>query len=137
MQWLQHLCKCITLIKQIFMKTKIIATLGPSSDSKTELIHLIQAGMDIARLNMSHGDHTTHTKLIKNIPKNQIKSPFFADFQSPIPFQKASHRISTRIPAPKSGSLKSLNIYLLYTKRRGRDLNPRYLAVYALSKRAH
>mgnify|MGYP001167785945 CR=1 FL=1 len=41
-------------------RTKIIATLGPASD-QPEIIHgLINAGVNVVRLNMSHGDHTSH-----------------------------------------------------------------------------
>ncbi len=41
-------------------KTKIICTLGPSSDSEEIIKKLILAGMDAARFNFSHGDHATH-----------------------------------------------------------------------------
>jgi pyruvate kinase len=41
-------------------KTKIIATLGPSSGSRETIARLVGAGMDVARLNFSHGDHETH-----------------------------------------------------------------------------
>ncbi|MCA9497214.1 MAG: pyruvate kinase [Nanoarchaeota archaeon] len=47
--------------------TKIIATLGPASDSKETIKKLYKAGMNIARLNFSHGDHNYFRKLIKNI----------------------------------------------------------------------
>lgn len=48
-------------------QTKIICTLGPSSDSVTEITKLAEAGMDIARLNMSHGSYKHHEMMIKNI----------------------------------------------------------------------
>lgn len=50
-------------------KTKIICTLGPSSDSITEITRLAQAGMDIARLNFSHGNYKHHQQLIDNVRK--------------------------------------------------------------------
>ena len=38
-------------------KTKIICTLGPSTDKPGILEALIESGMDVARFNFSHGDH--------------------------------------------------------------------------------
>lgn len=49
--------------------TKIVCTLGPSSDSVKEITGLIQAGMNVARLNFSHGTHEHHAKIIRNIKK--------------------------------------------------------------------
>src|SRR3989338_2235812 len=49
--------------------TKIVCTLGPSSDSVKEITNLINAGMNVARLNFSHGTYEHHAKLIKNIHK--------------------------------------------------------------------
>ena len=43
-------------MKQI-RKTKIICTLGPSTDKEGVLRQLIEAGMDVARFNFSHGSH--------------------------------------------------------------------------------
>jgi len=51
----------------MFNMTKIIATIGPASRSKTKLKKLISAGMDVARLNFSHGTHKEHEEVIKNI----------------------------------------------------------------------
>ena len=48
-------------------KTKIVATIGPASDSQEKLEGLIRAGMDIARLNFSHGDFTGHAERIARI----------------------------------------------------------------------
>ncbi|MEN8199143.1 MAG: pyruvate kinase [Thermodesulfobacteriota bacterium] len=49
------------------MKTKIIATLGPSSNSVTGIRDLILSGVDIFRINLSHGDHQQQAALIANI----------------------------------------------------------------------
>jgi pyruvate kinase len=43
--------------------TKIVATLGPAVSSPERIRALIEAGMDVARLNFSHGDHRTHEQL--------------------------------------------------------------------------
>jgi pyruvate kinase len=43
-------------------RTKIVATLGPATDSYEKVRDLCRAGMDVARLNFSHGDHETHRR---------------------------------------------------------------------------
>ena len=48
-------------------KTKIVATIGPASDSPEMLERLIRAGLDIARLNFSHGEFTHHGEVISRI----------------------------------------------------------------------
>ncbi len=50
-------------------KTKIICTLGPSSDTVERLVQLINAGMNIARFNFSHGDHAEHHQKVVNLRK--------------------------------------------------------------------
>ena len=50
-------------------KTKIICTLGPASDNELILSDLIDAGMNVARLNFSHGTHEEHAKKIAMIKK--------------------------------------------------------------------
>ena len=50
-------------------KTKIIATIGPASRSPEMLKKLIEAGMNVCRLNFSHGTHKEHATLIKDIRK--------------------------------------------------------------------
>ena len=45
-------------------RTKIVCTLGPASSERESIRQLIRAGMDIARLNFSHGSHDDHERLI-------------------------------------------------------------------------
>ncbi|KAJ4784856.1 Pyruvate kinase [Rhynchospora pubera] len=45
-------------------KTKIVCTIGPSSNTREMIWKLAEAGMNVARLNMSHGDHKSHKKVI-------------------------------------------------------------------------
>jgi pyruvate kinase len=48
-------------------KTKIVATIGPASESPEMLMRLIRAGMNVARLNFSYGDFSYHAELIQRI----------------------------------------------------------------------
>ena len=47
--------------------TKIVCTIGPSTSSWDGLAALARAGMNLARLNMSHGDHASHLQVIRNL----------------------------------------------------------------------
>lgn len=48
-------------------KTKIVCTMGPACWDVDKIIQLIDAGMNVARLNFSHGDHEAHGKTVANI----------------------------------------------------------------------
>lgn len=48
-------------------KTKIVCTIGPSSESPEMLRKLIQAGMNVARLNLAHGELEEHAERIRHI----------------------------------------------------------------------
>ncbi len=48
-------------------KTKMVCTIGPASDSKEVLRQLFKKGLNVCRLNFSHGDHEGHKKTIDNI----------------------------------------------------------------------
>lgn len=48
-------------------KTKIVCTIGPATADQKILKQLILSGMNVARINMSHGDHAAHVNVIKNI----------------------------------------------------------------------
>ncbi len=68
-------------------KAKIICTLGPSSDSEEVIAGLIRAGMDVARLNFSHGTHDDHRKRMARVRRlsKQLGRPvaILQDIQGP------------------------------------------------------
>ena len=54
-------------MKEDMKRTKIICTIGPASESKEMLASLMETGMNICRLNFSHGDYEEHGNRIDNI----------------------------------------------------------------------
>lgn len=67
--------------------TKIVCTIGPASQDEELLLKLSEAGMDVARLNMSHGSYDFHLKTIENIRRVSKKTGKFIgillDLQGP------------------------------------------------------
>ncbi|PIP26279.1 MAG: pyruvate kinase [Candidatus Moranbacteria bacterium CG_4_9_14_3_um_filter_40_7] len=68
-------------------KTKIVATIGPSSDSREKLREMMKAGMNVARINFSHGTHASNGQSIANIKELRkemgIPIGIMADLQGP------------------------------------------------------
>ncbi|HBI16772.1 MAG TPA: pyruvate kinase [Candidatus Moranbacteria bacterium] len=68
-------------------KTKIVATIGPASESEKTLEKMMKAGMNVARLNFSHGAHEWHKMAIDRIrkvaKKNNLNVSILADLQGP------------------------------------------------------
>ena len=68
-------------------RTKIVCTLGPASEEKAVIVNLVRAGMNVARLNMSHSTHQMHEKSIALIREiaNELNTPIgiLADLQGP------------------------------------------------------
>jgi len=76
------------MIVHYFMRhTKIISTIGPASNSPAVMKRLLLSGMSVARLNLSHGTHSDHTLLIKNLRQTAKESKkslaILADIQGP------------------------------------------------------
>ncbi|MEQ1663876.1 MAG: pyruvate kinase [Bdellovibrionales bacterium] len=54
-------------------RTKIVATIGPASSSREGLEKAIRAGMNVARLNFSHGDHALHLQVLNHIRELSVE----------------------------------------------------------------
>lgn len=68
-------------------RTKIVCTIGPSSQAISRLTMLMKSGMNAARLNLSHATHADHKRLIKHVRQAEKKTgswvPIIADLQGP------------------------------------------------------
>ncbi|MFP4443178.1 MAG: pyruvate kinase, partial [Spirochaetia bacterium] len=76
-------------------KTKIVATLGPATESKEAITKLLKAGLNIARFNFSHGTHEYHGNLMANLRK--------ASEETGIP---AAIMLDTKGPEIRTGMVK-------------------------------
>ncbi len=74
-------------MRNINSQTKVVATIGPSSSSKEILKSIIRQGVDVCRLNFSHGKQEDHLKVIKNVLEinAELKTnvAILADLQGP------------------------------------------------------
>ncbi len=68
-------------------RAKIVCTLGPAVGTQERIDELVRAGMDVARLNMSHGSHADHERMYRMVRRASDKSGhgvgIFADLQGP------------------------------------------------------
>lgn len=80
-------------------KTKIICTLGPASESEEVLTKMVEAGMNVARLNFSHGTHEEHLEKIKTIKKVRDK------LRVPLPIMLDTKGPEFRIGTFKDGKI--------------------------------
>ncbi len=68
-------------------KTKLICTLGPASETKETIAAMADAGMNVARINFSHGTHEQHKEKIKTVKQvreeKQIPLPILLDTKGP------------------------------------------------------
>jgi pyruvate kinase len=74
-------------LQHTFHKTKIVATVGPACDTYEKLLELVKAGVNVFRLNFSHGDHEGKTKIIQHIRNINLTEPYnisiLGDLQGP------------------------------------------------------
>ncbi|OQP56369.1 pyruvate kinase [Niastella populi] len=74
-------------IQHTIHRTKIVATVGPACDTYEKLLELVKAGVNIFRLNFSHGTHENKAQIIEHIRAINSKEPYnisiLADLQGP------------------------------------------------------
>lgn len=74
-------------IQHTYHKTKIVATVGPACDTYDKLLELVKAGVNVFRLNFSHGTHENKAEIIEHIRKINKTEPYnisiLADLQGP------------------------------------------------------
>lgn len=88
-------------VPDILKKTKIVCTIGPSSESPEILEELINSGMNVARLNFSHGTHEEHLAKIKTIRKVRRK------LNAPVAIM-----LDTKGPEIRTGNFNVDEVYL-------------------------
>ncbi len=75
------------MTERIIRRTKIVATLGPASDGALRMEELLRSGVNVFRLNFSHGDHAEHAKRIAQAREAETASgrpvALLADLQGP------------------------------------------------------
>lgn len=68
-------------------RAKVVATLGPASASAAQVLSMVRAGMDVARLNMSHGKYSEHEQVYANVRRAAMETGravgILADLQGP------------------------------------------------------
>ncbi|NLG32736.1 MAG: pyruvate kinase, partial [Syntrophomonadaceae bacterium] len=82
-------------------KTKIICTIGPASEDKDTLRQMMEMGMNIARLNFSHGTHAEHKKRIETIRTTALENNKIIAIM-----------LDTKGPEIRTGQLENGRIYL-------------------------
>ncbi|MCX6290524.1 MAG: pyruvate kinase [Bacteroidetes bacterium] len=70
-----------------FNKTKMVATIGPASSSAEMIYRMVEAGVDVCRLNLSHGSYDEHKKILDHIRSANLKlhthAAILVDLQGP------------------------------------------------------
>src|SRR5829696_6808952 len=74
-------------LEHTYHRTKIVATVGPACDTYEKLLELVKCGVNVFRLNFSHGGHDDKKKIIEYIREINVKEPYniaiLGDLQGP------------------------------------------------------
>ena len=81
-------------------RAKIVCTIGPASSSRAVLFNLIKSGMDVARLNFSHGSHESHQEVVRLIREGSKK------FKKPVSILQDLQGIKIRVGLFKNGEVE-------------------------------
>jgi pyruvate kinase len=117
-------------------RTKIVATLGPASGSYEQVVALARAGMDVARLNFSHGSHEEHAERARHVraAQQELGRPLalIADLQGPklrvgklpqpVSLTRDQDTVVTFEPSARDGEIPILPAVLGEVLQPGHDL---------------
>jgi len=74
-------------LEHTYHRTKIVATVGPACDTYEKLLDLVKCGVNVFRLNFSHGSHEDKKQIIEYIREINVKEPYniaiLGDLQGP------------------------------------------------------
>ena len=114
-------------------KTKIVCTLGPASSSPETIEAMLKAGMDVARVNFSHGDHNSHGKTIDRFRQVRDKLGY-----------AAAVMLDTKGPEIRTGNFKDGRVILkegqtftLTTEERDGDEQTSFITYAKLPEEVH
>jgi pyruvate kinase len=103
-----------------YHRTKIVATVGPACDTYDKLLELVRAGVNVFRLNFSHGSHEDKTRIIEHIDRINKNEPYniaiLGDLQGPK--LRVGEIINNSLPVVAGDILTFTNEKVVGTKER-------------------
>ena len=86
----------LTATVRAMRRTKIVATIGPASREPETLLRMVQAGMDVARLNYSHGTLEEHAETVRRVRDAAGRAGRPVAILQDLPGPEAAHRAAAR-----------------------------------------
>ena len=95
-------------LRRVKRRTKIVATIGPASRDPETLVRMVEAGMDVARLNFSHGSHEQHAETAELVRDAAGRAGRPVALLQDLPGPEAAHRRrSSRAPSSSRPATRS------------------------------
>ena len=101
-------------------RTKIVATIGPASRDPEVLVRMVEAGMDVARLNFSHGSAEEHAETAQRVRDAANRAGRSVAILQDLPGPEAAHRQAQRTTSPSSSPATQVTFVCGEQRRGGR-----------------